>query len=82
MEAAGGEARFLAQPALSLLPAARVRRLAWLGSLYLLGWGPRAPHAARDLAAALHAPVPAQADRGCPGEAGVRSCCQTRGSRP
>lgn len=54
VEAAGGPAAFLAQPQFALLPAARAHRLASLDSLYLLGFGPRAPHAARDLAAALH----------------------------
>jgi iron complex transport system substrate-binding protein len=54
VEARGGVERFLAQPQLSLLPAARAGRLASFDSLYLLGFGPRAPHAARDLAALLH----------------------------
>ncbi len=54
VEARGGAAAFLAQPQLALLPAARAGRLVSLDSLYLLGFGPRAPHAARDLAAALH----------------------------
>jgi iron complex transport system substrate-binding protein len=54
VEARGGRERFLAQPALSLLPAARQGRFAAFDMLYLLGFGPRAAHAARDLAAALH----------------------------
>jgi iron complex transport system substrate-binding protein len=55
VEARGGPAAFLAQPQLALLPAARAGRLAWMDSLYLLGFGPRTAHAARDLAALLHA---------------------------
>lgn len=54
VEARGGLERFLAQPQLSLLPAARAGRMAAFDSLYLLGFGPRTPHAARDLAALLH----------------------------
>lgn len=54
VQALGGRERFLAQPALALLPAARQGRLAAFDMLYLLGFGPRTPHAARDLAAALH----------------------------
>jgi len=55
VEGRGGAAAFLAQPQLALLPAARAGRLVSLDSIYLLGFGPRAPHAARDLARALHA---------------------------
>jgi iron complex transport system substrate-binding protein len=40
-------------PALSVLRAVRERRIVSLDSLYLLGFGPRTAHAARDLAAAL-----------------------------
>jgi iron complex transport system substrate-binding protein len=54
VEARGGIERFLAQPQLSLLQAARAGRMASFDSLYLLGFGPRAPHAARDLAVLLH----------------------------
>jgi iron complex transport system substrate-binding protein len=54
VEARGGPAAFLAQPQLALLPAARAGRLYTDDGLYLLGFGPRTPHAARDLAAALH----------------------------
>ncbi len=64
VEARGGPGAFLAQPQLALLPAARAGRLAWMDSLYLLGFGPRAAHAARDLAAMLHAaPLPALPER-------------------
>lgn len=55
VEMRGGAAGFLAQPQIALLPAARAGRLAWMDSLYLLGLGPRTAHAARDLAALLHA---------------------------
>lgn len=41
-------------PAFAGTPAARSRRLVTLPGSYLLGFGPRAPRAARDLAAALH----------------------------
>jgi iron complex transport system substrate-binding protein len=54
VEARGGADAFLAQPQLALLPAAREKRLVVMDSLYLLGFGPRTAHAARDLAAALH----------------------------
>ncbi len=54
VEGRGGAREFLAQPQLALLPASRSGRFVSLDTLYLLGWGPRAPHAARDLAAALH----------------------------
>ena len=54
VEARGGVAAFLAQPQLALLPASRAGRLYTQDSLYLLGFGPRSAHAARELAAALH----------------------------
>lgn len=44
----------LALPAFAGTPAARDRRFVALPGSYLLGFGPRAPRAARDLAAALH----------------------------
>lgn len=53
VEARGGAQAFLAQPQLALLPAARAGRLYTQDSLYLLGFGPRSAHAARDLAGAL-----------------------------
>lgn len=43
-----------ALPAFAGTPAARHRRLIGLPGLYLLGFGPRTAHAARDLAAALY----------------------------
>ncbi|GIX09252.1 hemin ABC transporter substrate-binding protein [Elioraea sp.] len=59
--ALGGVEGIAAIPALAVLPAVRRRRIVALDSLYLLGFGPRTAHAARDLAAALHeaARVPA-----------------------
>ncbi|WP_375459398.1 hemin ABC transporter substrate-binding protein [uncultured Enterovirga sp.] len=41
-------------PALSQVPAARERRLVAMDGLYLLGFGPRTPEAARDLMRAFH----------------------------
>lgn len=41
-------------PAFAATPAADKRRLVVMDSLYLLGFGPRTPAAARDLMAALH----------------------------
>lgn len=43
-----------ALPAFAGTPAARARRLIGLSGPYLLGFGPRTAHAARDLAAALY----------------------------
>jgi iron complex transport system substrate-binding protein len=43
-----------AYPAFAATPAADGRRLVVMDSLYLLGFGPRTPAAARDLMAALH----------------------------
>jgi iron complex transport system substrate-binding protein len=54
VEARGGRDAFLADPSLRLLRAAATGRLAALEALYLLGFGPRLPHAIRDLAAVLH----------------------------
>ena len=51
--ALGGIEAIGAIPALSVLRAVRERRVVSLDSLYLLGFGPRTAHAARDLAAAL-----------------------------
>lgn len=53
VDARGGPSAFLAQPQLAQLPAARAGRLYTQDSLYLLGFGPRSAHAARELAAAL-----------------------------
>ena len=44
----------LAGPALSRTPAGRDGRLVTMNGLYLLGYGPRTPDAARDLMRALH----------------------------
>ncbi len=43
-----------ALPAFAMTPAANGKRLVVMDSLYLLGFGPRTPAAARDLMAALH----------------------------
>jgi iron complex transport system substrate-binding protein len=43
-----------AMPAFAHTPAAKTKTLVGLPGLYLLGFGPRTPHAARDLAAALY----------------------------
>jgi iron complex transport system substrate-binding protein len=61
LAALGGVEGIAVIPALAVLPAVRRRRIVALDSLYLLGFGPRTAHAARDLAAALHgeARVPA-----------------------
>lgn len=51
---AGGPDAVLAIPALAVTPAARARRLTALEGAYAIGFGPRAAHARRDLAALLH----------------------------
>ncbi|MEG0822639.1 MAG: ABC transporter substrate-binding protein [Burkholderiaceae bacterium] len=51
--ALGGAAALLGRPGLSLTPAARSRRVLSFDTLYLLGFGPRLPQAARELAAGL-----------------------------
>ncbi|WPB83302.1 heme/hemin ABC transporter substrate-binding protein [Sediminicoccus rosea] len=64
VEARGGPSAFLAQPQLALLPAARAGRLYTQDSLYLLGFGPRSAHAARDMASALRGvPLPPLPER-------------------
>lgn len=52
----GGEppADLFELPALSRSPAAREKRLVTMNGLYLIGFGPRTPQAARDLLLALH----------------------------
>ena len=50
----GGVDALIARPGLALTPAAQNRRVVALDALYLLGFGPRAPQAVRELAAALH----------------------------
>jgi len=54
LEALGGIEGLRAIPALAVLGAVQARRIVALDTLYLLGFGPRTAHAARDLAAALH----------------------------
>lgn len=58
-------ATVFALPAFAGTPAARDRRLVTMPGSYLLGFGPRTPRAARDLAAALHpgAALPALPER-------------------
>lgn len=46
-----------AQAAFAATPAARTRALVTMDGLYLLGFGPRAPAAARDLMAAVYGPA-------------------------
>ena len=50
----GGRDALLASPAVAATRAAREGRLAVMDGLFLLGFGPRAPEAARQLAAMLH----------------------------
>ncbi|RVT92335.1 hemin ABC transporter substrate-binding protein [Rhodovarius crocodyli] len=60
----GGADALLASPALAMLPAARAKRLYTADSAYMLGFGPRTAHAARDMATAIHThPLPALPDR-------------------
>jgi iron complex transport system substrate-binding protein len=54
LEALGGVEGLRAIPSLAVLGAVQRRRIVALDTLYLLGFGPRTAHAARDLAAALH----------------------------
>lgn len=51
---AGGVDAVLRMPALAVTPAAAARRVVALDGSYMLGFGPRAAHARRDLAALLH----------------------------
>ena len=51
---AGGVEAVLRMPALAVTPAAATRRVVALDGSYMLGFGPRAAHARRDLAALLH----------------------------
>lgn len=53
-EHATGADELFALPAFQTTPAAQARALVSMDGLYLLGFGPRAPAAARDLAAALY----------------------------
>lgn len=50
----GGVEAVLRIPALAVAPAAAARRVVALEGSYMLGFGPRAAHARRDLAALLH----------------------------
>lgn len=50
IEALGGVDALLVRPGLSLTPAGRAKRVLAPDALYLLGFGPRIPHAVRDLA--------------------------------
>ena len=52
--ALGGIEKILAQPALSQTPAGKAGRVLQFDALLLLGFGPRTPQAATQLAAALH----------------------------
>ncbi|MCS6995361.1 MAG: ABC transporter substrate-binding protein [Casimicrobiaceae bacterium] len=54
--ALGGLDKLLALPGLGLTPAGRARHVVALDALLLLGFGPRTPQAARDLALALRDP--------------------------
>ncbi|KQT53824.1 MULTISPECIES: heme/hemin ABC transporter substrate-binding protein [unclassified Aureimonas] len=51
----------LALPAIAATPAGRDKALVSMDMLYLLGFGPRTPAAARDLAARLHPELPTSA---------------------
>jgi iron complex transport system substrate-binding protein len=63
---AGGMDAVLRMTALSVTPAAAARRLVAMEGGYMLGFGPRAAHARRDLAALLHprAALPVLPERG------------------
>lgn len=50
----GGIEALLAIPALAVTPVARTRRVVAIDGAYVLGFGPRAAHARRDLAQLLH----------------------------
>ena len=54
VEAMGSIEKILAQPALSQTPAGKAGRVLQFDTLLLLGFGPRTPEAATQLAAALH----------------------------
>ncbi|HMG50196.1 MAG TPA: hypothetical protein VK597_06340, partial [Inquilinus sp.] len=46
--------KIAALPVFAQTPAAKAGRIIAMDSLYLLGFGPRTPQAARDLAVVLH----------------------------
>ena len=54
VEPNGGMAKIAALPVFAQTPAAKAGRIIAMDSLYLLGFGPRTPQAARDLAVVLH----------------------------
>ncbi|WP_343713995.1 ABC transporter substrate-binding protein [Inquilinus sp.] len=54
VEPNGGMAAIAALPVFAQTPAAKAGRIIAMDSLYILGFGPRTPQAARDLAAVLH----------------------------
>lgn len=54
VEPNGGLETIAALPVFAQTPAAKAGRIISMDSLYLLGFGPRTPQAARDLAAVLH----------------------------
>lgn len=54
IEAIGGVDALLARPEIAATPAGRDRRVIVMDGLLLLGFGPRTPQGARDLAAALY----------------------------
>lgn len=54
VEAMGGTQAILDQPALNRTPAGKAGRIIEFDTLLLLGFGPRTPQAARELAMALH----------------------------
>ena len=54
VEAMGGIEKIMAQPALGQTPAGKAGRVLQFDTLLLLGFGPRTPEAATQLAAALH----------------------------
>jgi len=54
LAALGGEDALLARPEVAATPAGRAGRVIAMDGMFLLGFGPRTPEAARKLAAALH----------------------------
>lgn len=54
VEPNGGVEKIAALPVFAETPAAKAGRIIAMDSLYLLGFGPRTPQAARDLAIAIH----------------------------
>ncbi len=62
LELLGGPEAVLARPEVALTPAGRRRRLIAMDGLLLLGFGPRTPQAARQLAAALHPAIAPDGD--------------------